>query len=381
MPIPREIHVFASHKGGTGKTQLCFQSACQYAEDNPATKVLIMDMTELGDASKRCLGGSSQDPRIIEQNCGKIFDIVNVATQQAAEEAQREAAAAEGNGSSSSSSGFGMGFGSMLGSLFGRGGNSAPAVVDTVGNAVQPSRWNEAVPENVYLISSGASHQDEQHRTRDDTVRIANALRESLEKTADTWKIFIDTDGDRRPSPSTRLAYALADLCIIPLQPDESDFQRLQPMFAMMAALWNDGEMRCKIQMIVWNKLQVYKLTPSDLGSFTTPKVTAEMIAALNNKLYQLAVQTEYSPLFHHAGAPSLQVFQQSATCLVRDFPDTCAYPANAKGLPYCRMKPGKVVLRSGATFAVQQAGIDSCVENIKDVVARLDKMEIDDDL
>ena len=43
-------------------------------------------------------------------------------------------------------------------------------------------------------------------------------------------KVFLDTDGDRRPSPNTQIAYDFADYCVIPLEPDECDFGRLEPM-------------------------------------------------------------------------------------------------------------------------------------------------------
>ena len=81
MPIPEPIHVFASHKGGTGKTQLCFQCAAQYANDNPNTQVLVLDMTELGDLSKRCLGGTG-DSDEFQHEFGGMFDLVEQAEQQ-----------------------------------------------------------------------------------------------------------------------------------------------------------------------------------------------------------------------------------------------------------------------------------------------------------
>jgi len=362
MPLTSEIHVFASHKGGTGKTQLCFQAACQYAKEHPAENVLLMDLTELGDLSKRALGGTAQDPRVIEENCGRIFDLIHSAEQQNSVE--------ERNAQSGLYS-----FWNYL-----RNPNSV-SLVDIPSIAVKPRRFNAAIPENVFLISSGAASGEENARTTEQTIQLANALREGLSKTPGAeWKLFIDTDGDRRPSAGTRLGYALGDLCIVPLQPDESDFGRIVPMFEVMRELWRLGEMRCKIQMIVWNKLQLYKSAPGPLGSFQTPKVTTEMIQSLNKKLFEYAKSDRFNQIFQHTDAPTVDVFRQAATCLVRDFPDTCSIVANAKGIPYFEMTPGKVKLASGAEFSVQQPQIDSCVENVKEVVARLDRMEIDED-
>ena len=79
-----------------------------------------------------------------------------------------------------------------------------------------------------------------------------------------------------------------------------------------------------------------------------------------------------------HSDAPDLETFSKSSTVLVRDFPDTCSFPANAKGIPYCLMVPGKVTLSNGTVFTVNKDQIDSCVNNIADVVERLVMMEVD---
>ena len=66
---------------------------------------------------------------------------------------------------------------------------------------------------------------------------IADVEPRMLEVVKEIFNTF-DTDGDRRPAPNTKLAYALADLCLIPVQPDLSDFQRLDPMFQVLQDLW-----------------------------------------------------------------------------------------------------------------------------------------------
>ena len=38
---------------------------------------MLFDMTELGDLSKRALGGSGQDAGVLEQNFGKIFELLD----------------------------------------------------------------------------------------------------------------------------------------------------------------------------------------------------------------------------------------------------------------------------------------------------------------
>ncbi len=56
MPL-HSAHVFASHIGHTGKTTLAFQMSCNYALRHPELSVLVMDLAEEGDLTKRLLGG------------------------------------------------------------------------------------------------------------------------------------------------------------------------------------------------------------------------------------------------------------------------------------------------------------------------------------
>ena len=150
-------------------------------------------------------------------------------------------------------------------------------------------------------------------------------------------------------------------------------------MFAMMAAMRSAGEMKCQIQTVCWNRIQLYQKKESDLGSFTTTKVTADMLGHLNTQLYELAKNARASGLFLHGDSPSLSDFRQSATCMIRCFPDTCAYPANAMGIPYCRMQQGTVELpKSGTSFSMKADQIDSCVDSIAELLQRFSAVEVD---
>jgi len=401
MVLTRDIHVFASHKGGTGKTQLCFQTASQYAQDHPEVNVLLIDTTELGDLSKRCLGGPAtlealQNANLEAANRGEqgkqiqtanevltFFDIVNKASIQQQEEQQQG------------------GLFSNFTSLFRR-----KTQVDVCNSAIRPREcgMNDMLPENVYLIAAGSTisstgstnnnmsnmgiMEGYNQRSRDETILLANTIRESLEKDHRSWKVYIDTDGDRHPSPNTRLAYALADRCLVPIAADMSDFQRLEPMFELMNNLNAQGEMKCKISLLLWNKLQLYKKEPSTIGDFTTPKVTTDTITALNTKLTNIA-KNKYPSIFSHSS--NLVVsnnsnnsgngdFIKASTILVRDFPDTLSIPSNAKGIPFCSMKSGTLRV-DGVDFKIGKDQLESCNENVKEILAKLEKMELDYDL
>lgn len=50
-------YAFWNNKGGTGKTSLAFQSIAAYAEENPAARILVVDMCPQANLSELMLGG------------------------------------------------------------------------------------------------------------------------------------------------------------------------------------------------------------------------------------------------------------------------------------------------------------------------------------
>ena len=67
MPL-QSAHVFASHIGHTGKRTLCFQVACQQAAQNMDANVLVLDLTEEGDVTKRFLKAMAQEVSVEESS-------------------------------------------------------------------------------------------------------------------------------------------------------------------------------------------------------------------------------------------------------------------------------------------------------------------------
>ena len=52
-----DIYAFYNNKGGVGKTTLCSNAATLYAENNPNTQVLVIDMCPQANISQFLLGG------------------------------------------------------------------------------------------------------------------------------------------------------------------------------------------------------------------------------------------------------------------------------------------------------------------------------------
>src|ERR1039458_1079043 len=51
------IYGFWNNKGGTGKTSLCFQAICFYAQQHPDERVLAIDVCPQANLSEMLLGG------------------------------------------------------------------------------------------------------------------------------------------------------------------------------------------------------------------------------------------------------------------------------------------------------------------------------------
>src|SRR5437879_740976 len=56
-----KVYGFWNNKGGTGKTSLCFQSVCFYAEAHPQERILVMDVCPQANLSELLLGGLTNE--------------------------------------------------------------------------------------------------------------------------------------------------------------------------------------------------------------------------------------------------------------------------------------------------------------------------------
>lgn len=55
--VTTQIYAFYNNKGGVGKTTLCQNAACLYAEQNPEELVLVIDLCPQANISQFLLGG------------------------------------------------------------------------------------------------------------------------------------------------------------------------------------------------------------------------------------------------------------------------------------------------------------------------------------
>lgn len=343
MPL-QSSHVFASHIGHTGKTTLAYQMSTFFAQKHPDLTVLIMDLAEEGDLTKRLLGGVDAAAGKVESLFGGVFRLLQAAEKRPS------------------------GLTSWLWS----------SKFDVMEHAVKLKEHNPALPENLYLISSGAWPRTEAPMDDDVRKQVVARIRESLDQSTVTWKLFCDTDGDRRPSPYTLLAYGLCDQAIVPLHLNKGDLDRTETMLGVMHELRQRGEIQTQVLFIVWNFVKVQKDEPADYRGmpipFTPTKVCMDILESCNARLYRSA--QELTGLFVHT--PESQVdFIKCSTAVLRVLADNVLKPSEELGLPVAEME--SKITESGKKNIKFQSGdiaYDTKGETISNVMDGLKQLE-----
>lgn len=282
MPL-QSAQVFTAPLHHMGKTTLAFQMSCHYAKSHPDISVMVMDLTEDGDLTKRMFGGADASRGKMEALRG-LFGLLSEPSWPW------------------------------------RDG------LDIISHAIKVAEHNTMMPPNLFLISSIVWADNPM---KDDVRKqISTEVRESLDNSATTWKLLCDTDGDRRPCPMTLLGYSLCTEAIVPLNLSKADLQRMKQMLRMMNELKESGEILAQVLFVVWNSscLRTGMVLP-----FTPTKASLKILAACNSMLFQLS--QEFPGLFVH-GEEDEATFKASTTCIADSIPK----PSEELGLPFVEM-------------------------------------------
>jgi len=355
----QSAHVFASHIGHSGKTTFCFNMSCYFAKRHPELKVLVMDLAEEGDLSKRLLGGVDAASEKVEKVFGAVFRLLE-----------------DADGKSS-------GLTSWLWS----------SDVDITAHAINVSEHNPNVPTNLFLVSSGAWPRREDPMPDEKRKTLCAKIRQSMINSKETWKLFCDTDGDRRPSAFTMLGYGLCPQAIVPLHLNKADQARIDTMFGLMQELRRSGEIDTQVLMIMWNFVKSLKDEPMDhkgvVLPFTPSKVSLDILDSCNRKLATLAKDPLYSDLFVHGGPDvNEQDFLKNSVMVMRQLADNVLKPAEELGMPFVQMvdtleSSGKKQLKfrsgpDGVEYEAKDAVIRSVDEAVRALSDKFEAMAID---
>lgn len=319
--------------------------SCFYAKTHPECRVLVMDLAEEGDLTKRLLGGVDAAKEIIQEVCGGIFNLLADAEDKT------------------------KGFRNWL---FAR-------EVDITKHAIQVSQHNKNVPENLFLISSGAWPGSEDEMPAEQRKAVTDKIKESLQNSDATWKLFCDTDGDRRPSAMTKIGYSLCPFAIVPLHLNKADLDRTETMLGVMQCLRERGEIDTQVLFIIWNLVQSNADKPCEHKgnslSFTPTKVNLDILDACNTRVCQL--RRDLPGLFVHEEAADAD-FVKSSTCLCRRLADNVLKPAEELGRPFVNMTE-ELAATGKKTLKFQSGGVEytadtKTIEAASDQLAELSR-------
>jgi cellulose biosynthesis protein BcsQ len=251
-------------QGGSGKTFLLFQTACDAALANRERKVLVVDFSVYSETSALLMGGLSRshDGRL-GATIGMQNTVDHIAENKRADCLVRDLYAYSQPAAAQERTGL-FGFGAVRSALFGDKKRAAPRLDEY---AVQPHHVNPRVPDNLYLIGGAgklswpAAASPVWASSGEEWNACAAALRKGLDNLDGEWHVFVDTD-HLAASHLTKLALGAVDDVVIPLNLDEGDFQRLfedatcNALFTdVMMPMAAQGCLRAKVRSIVFSKV------------------------------------------------------------------------------------------------------------------------------
>lgn len=260
--------------------------------------------------------------------------------------------------------------------------------MDLSKHALQVSEHNPAIPPNLYLISSGAWPRDDEPMKAEDRWRVCDKIKKTLVQHADTWKIFCDTDGDRRPSQFTLIGYCLCDRAIVPLHLNKADLDRTETMLGVMQEYRGLGEINTQVLFIVWNFVKSIKDGETRHNGTTLPftltKVNLDILDTCNSRV--AALRKDLPGLFVHGEEPSDDEFIKVSTTLLRQLADNVLKPSEELGMPFVKIvdqlaTSGKKSLsfKSGSVeYTAQDTVIANTDASLKFIEEKFEAMVLD---
>lgn len=251
-------YAFWNNKGGTGKTTLCFQVLCQYAETHPSKKILAVDVCPQANLSELLLGG------LLGQGSENLMRI----------QAQPKRATIGGY------------FQDKL-------PNPYSKLAITFSDYVTlPQQFNSHIPKNISLVcgdpilelqsNAVSTLANTQIPGTDTWIRVIEWISDLIESSNEEYDVAFF---DMNPSFSifTQMALAASDRLVLPVMADDSSRRAIQNAFSLIygfklphpiyqefafsTKLKKAGRDLPKIHIIIKNRLTQYMGAASAYGA------------------------------------------------------------------------------------------------------------------
>lgn len=336
-------YAFWNNKGGTGKTSLCFQAICAYAERYPDRRVLVLDACPQANLSELLLGG------LTNQGGAKLLQQQGLVPRCS----------------------LGGYFQLRLPSPYNVPNFRAEDFITT------PNTFNSSIPLNISLVcgdpllelQSNAINtlSNAQIPGTDTWIAIVDWLNDFLNQLRGNFDIvFIDCN----PSFSvyTQIALATAERLVIPVMADDSSRRAVQNALSLLYGLslpspiYATYAFNTKLQRAGRQLPCVHLILKNRLTQYMGPaSAYAAVLSAIENDINGLLVTN-----------PNLFSFNavHEGTVDVRDF-QTTGVVAHARGLPFSRLTAGKQSI-SGHRVQVKEAYRQDAIAAVTAIVNKL---------
>ncbi len=373
-------HVFASTKGGTGKTTVLYQAATQYASDHPGEQVLVVDCSYAGDISALLSGGAR-----VEQAAQKFRDGANAA------ELFKHLLAMVDDGELAET------LSALKVSSSASKGAGPPTLVSQFGVPVRELNPEIAL-DNLFLVRGGTTgHQPcrflfgaDDALPPDDMRRLAAVLRRELAALPGVWRVFFDSDpiGNLETNISMRVMICAADDMVLFTEAGAADLLRAHGFLGVLA-LQQAAEAKASspcagVSVVCFNKVLP---DPAHGAALWAPlccavrphmRAARKVIESYANNIADFAVsgkvalrrlfQVSASP---HALGVSKGDFIARTFMVMQDFrrPGVCSADV---GVPFCCLEPAREYRGLYDAYRVGGAQLAKLIANVQELNTRL---------
>ena len=392
--MPTHRVAFGNNKGGSGKTFMAFQVACEAARARPEKKIVVIDFSLYSDLSALMLGGSAREgigaPMRGLQTCA---DATNADTRAEGLVRALELAAnarEEGGGGTRVAR-----RGSVFGSWFSRGAEkrSRETDVDLTEFMIRPHEFNSEIPKNVYLIAGAGENS-----WNGETTRMTDASEDDRPlwvRDGDSWvgaggvfsdavdalpkefdAVFVDTD-HLSSCVLTKLAFAAMDSIVVPLSYNDMDFNRLfadntnNALFRDVLIKMNEkGQLRAQVKKFVFTRVgstaNTPSATPGGISSpFTPTKTSSLQMDDMARQLWSVCELPEYKALFAdldglETEGNAVQAFMRKYFGVFKLVPELASLISTMNGIPVCTMTSKTYTAANGLSGSTGAAVLNS---------------------
>ena len=338
-----KTYAFWNNKGGTGKTSLCFQAVCAYANRHPEKRILVIDVCPQANLSELFLGGlTNHGSRNLLERQGLTPRCTVGGYLQI-----------------------------RLPSPY-----SLPAF--TAGEFVtHPAHYNPQIPDNIFLVCGDPLLELQANAINtlastqipgtDTWIKVIEWLKDLMDQLTGSYDVvFLDAN----PSFAiyTQIALSTADLLVLPVMADDSSRRAIQNAFSLIFGLRLPSEIYSTYAFAT--KLRKAGKTLPRVHVIAKNRITQYMGPASAYAAVLRSIDEDISQVM--GSNPAIFSFQQIARGIVdiRDF-QTTGVVAFARGCPFYALQAGRLNI-GGHRVKVNEEYLRNCIDAVDTLIGRL---------